>query len=114
MRYLRRSILGRSCVAFSPDLQGAKNSDEFLKLKKELESEKLKKTQAVNKLAEIMNRKEFREKSKGKEKASSADLKKKEKDLRRAQQELTMVRILRDMLFVALTVYSNGNSLILA
>lgn len=74
------------------DLQNSKNIDELKKLQKELESEKLKKTQAVNKLAEIMNRREFQEKSKGKEKASSAELKKKEKDLRRAQQELTMER----------------------
>ena len=47
--------------------------------------------QAVNKLAEIMNRKEFKGRS-GKDKAAGADLKRKEKDLRRAQQELTMVR----------------------
>ena len=48
--------------------------------------------QAVNKLAEIMNRKEFRQGRGGKDKAVGADLKRKEKDLRRAQQELTMVR----------------------
>lgn len=47
--------------------------------------------QAVNKLAEVMNRKEFRQGKGGKDKASGADLKRKEKDLRRAQQELTMV-----------------------
>ena len=46
--------------------------------------------QAVNKLAEVMNRKEF---SKGRRSGRDkvGDLKKKEKDLRRAQQELTMV-----------------------
>ena len=48
-------------------------------------------SQAVNKLAEIMNRKEFSQKQN--KKASSADLKKKEKECRRLQQELTLVRI---------------------
>ncbi|XP_070196209.1 rho-associated protein kinase 2-like isoform X2 [Littorina saxatilis] len=79
----------------SEDLKFSKNMEveDVDKLKKQLEDEKLKKIQAVNKLAEIMNRKEFSKgRGGGKDKASSADLKKKEKELRRAQQELTMER----------------------
>lgn len=73
------------------DLQSSKNT-EFEKLKKQLEDEKLKKIQAVNKLAEIMNRKDFGGKPGrgGKDKAAEAELKRKEKELRRLQQELTM------------------------
>ena len=49
------------------------------------------KQQAVNKLAEIMNRKDFNKKDRRAEsKATSAELRKKEKDNRRLQQELTM------------------------
>nr|KAG5694204.1 hypothetical protein BaRGS_027180 [Batillaria attramentaria] len=72
------------------DLQSSKNT-EFEKLKKQLEDEKLKKIQAVNKLAEIMNRKDFVGKGRGgKDKSAEAELKRKEKELRRLQQELTM------------------------
>ncbi|ESO94492.1 hypothetical protein LOTGIDRAFT_215457 [Lottia gigantea] len=74
------------------ELSEAQNSSlagEVDKLKKDLETERIKKTQAVNKLAEIMNKKEFR--SSGKKKGGNdADLKKKEKENRRLQQELTM------------------------
>ncbi len=64
---------------------------EMAKLKKLLETEKILKQQAVNKLAEIMARKDFQKKDKKAEsKASSAELRKKEKDNRRLQQELTM------------------------
>ncbi len=45
----------------------------------------------MNKLAEIMNRKDFhKEDKKSKAKASSAELRKKEKDNRRLQQEIIM------------------------
>jgi len=47
------------------------------------------KAQAVNKLAEIMNRKDNT--TKGKSKVSSADLRRKEKECRKLQQELTQV-----------------------
>merc|ERR1719420_1620331 len=47
------------------------------------------KQQAVNKLAEIMNRKETAKNPKAESKASSAELRKKEKENRRLQQELT-------------------------
>jgi Rho-associated protein kinase 2 len=64
---------------------------ELEKLKKMLSNEKLLKMQAVNKLAEIMNRKDFNKKDRRAEnKVTSAELRKKEKDNRRLQQELTM------------------------
>jgi hypothetical protein len=60
-------------------------------MSKTLQTEKLLKQQAVNKLAEIMNRKDnFSKKDrKAESKATSAELRKKEKDNRRLQQELT-------------------------
>lgn len=71
----------------------AKNasSDEVDKLKKNLWEEKMKKEQAVNKLAEIMNRKEFRNQDKKRNHASTQELKKKDKECRKLQQELAMV-----------------------
>jgi hypothetical protein len=51
------------------------------------------KMQAVNKLAEIMNRKDMSNTSR-KNKVSSADLRKREKECRKLQQELTQVRII--------------------
>ena len=64
---------------------------ELDKMKKMLNNERLLKQQAVNKLAEIMNRKDFNKKDRRAEsKATSAELRKKEKENRRLQQELTM------------------------
>lgn len=63
--------------------------DELEKLRKQLKQEQLLKAQAVNKLAEIMNRKDNT--TKGKSKVSSADLRRKEKECRKLQQELTQV-----------------------
>jgi len=67
------------------------NQLEMEKLKKSLQTEKMLKQQAVNKLAEIMNRKDItsRKDKKAESKASSAELRKKEKENRRLQQELT-------------------------
>ena len=66
---------------------------ELEKLKKSLSNEKLLKQQAVNKLAEIMNRKDFNKKDRRAEnKATSAELRKKEKENRRLQQDLTTER----------------------
>ena len=64
---------------------------EMEKMKKVLQTEKMLKQQAVNKLAEIMNRKDnlSRKDRKAEVKASSAELRKKEKENRRLQQELT-------------------------
>ncbi|XP_076066939.1 rho associated coiled-coil containing protein kinase isoform X2 [Oratosquilla oratoria] len=62
--------------------------DEVEKLTKQLKTEQLLKMQAVNKLAEIMNRKENQPASR-KPKASAVDLRKKEKECRKLQLELT-------------------------
>lgn len=68
------------------------NISEMNQLRKHLAEEKMKKTQAVNKLAEVMNRKEFAEKGKKISSSQSAALRKREKECRRLQQELTMER----------------------
>lgn len=68
------------------------NQVEIEKLKMKLKNEILLKQTAVNKLAEIMNRKDGVNASKNKTKVSSADLRKKEKESRRLQQELTQER----------------------
>lgn len=47
--------------------------------------------QAVNKLAEIMNRKDMNMNANKKQKSSSADLRKKEKECRKLQQDLKVV-----------------------
>lgn len=71
-------------------IESKKNFIEDLeKLRKQLKQEQLLKAQAVNKLAEIMNRKDNT--TKGKSKVSSADLRRKEKECRKLQQELTQV-----------------------
>lgn len=58
------------------------------KLKKQLAIEKTMKIQAVNKLAEIMNRKDLARDNSKKRKATSDDLRKKEKECRKLHQEL--------------------------
>ena len=65
-------------------------NEEMEKLRKSFTEEKMKKEQAVNKLAEIMNRKEFRNQG-NRRQASSTELKKKEKECRKLQQDLVMV-----------------------
>lgn len=67
------------------------NNEEIDKLKSKLQTESLLKQQAVNKLHEILNRKDLRE-IKGKSKISNADLRRKEKDLKKLQQELSQER----------------------
>lgn len=69
------------------------DQDEHDKLKKQLKTEILLKQTAVNKLAEIMNRKEnFATNNKKQKGSTSADLRKKEKESRRLQLELTQER----------------------
>ena len=69
------------------------NHIEMEKLQAKLKNEILLKQTAVNKLAEIMNRKDgVINAGKNKTKVSSADLRKKEKESRRLQQELTQER----------------------
>ncbi len=48
--------------------------------------------QAVNKLAEIMNRKEFSQRTTNSKKVNASELRKKEKECRKLQQDLTQVR----------------------
>jgi hypothetical protein len=69
------------------------DNDEMEKLKAKLKTETILKQQAVNKLAEIMNRKDNNLSGKQKTKVSStADLRKKEKENKKLQQELSMER----------------------
>ncbi|XP_044739220.1 rho-associated protein kinase 2 isoform X2 [Chrysoperla carnea] len=63
------------------------NAEEVERLTSKLKTESLLKQQAVNKLAEIMNRKDIN--TTGKVKNKAADLRRKEKDYRKLQQELT-------------------------
>ena len=85
-------------VDVTPELGKSKDNSKEIEdatesLKKQLFIEKQKTTQAVNKLAEIMCRKDFmlqRENSK-KRKATSDDLRKKEKECRKLHQELGAV-----------------------
>lgn len=69
--------------------------EENEKLRKQIKQEQLLKAQAVNKLAEIMNRKDMNINNsvvgKGKNKMSSTDFKRKEKECRKLQQELSQV-----------------------
>ncbi|XP_057657147.1 rho-associated protein kinase 1 isoform X2 [Diorhabda carinulata] len=66
------------------------NNEEYEKLVNRLNTESLLKQQAVNKLHEILNRKDIRESAKGKSKVSNADLRRKERDLKKLQQELSL------------------------
>lgn len=68
------------------------NAEEIDKLYQKIKTEQLLKQQAVNKLHEIMNRRDWKE-GKTKSKASSADLRRKEKDLKKLQQEFTQERM---------------------
>ncbi|XP_039280679.1 rho-associated protein kinase 1 isoform X1 [Nilaparvata lugens] len=77
------------------DVRSAAGSvEELERLRKQLKQEQMLKAQAVNKLAEIMNRKDVNAAAsgKGKSKVSSADLRRKEKECRKLQQELTQER----------------------
>lgn len=70
------------------------NQIEIDKLNAKLKNEILLKQTAVNKLAEIMNRKDgVINAGKNKTKVSSADMRKKDKETRRLQQELTQERV---------------------
>lgn len=73
-------------------LQNKTDRAEIDKLHTKLKNEVLLKQTAVNKLAEIMNRKDITNSGKSKTKVSSVDLRKKEKESRRLQQELTQER----------------------
>ena len=64
------------------------NNEEIEKLEKQLREEKIKKDQAINKLAEMMMRKDLQPKP-GSKKVSVEELRKKEKEVRRLKHELT-------------------------
>ena len=66
------------------------NSEEVEQLKKTLLTEKTLKTQAVNKLAEIIQRKDLSS-NKGKSKATSNEVKKKERENKKLIMELRQV-----------------------
>ncbi|XP_054283901.1 rho-associated protein kinase 2 isoform X2 [Macrosteles quadrilineatus] len=84
--------LNHQMMLMQEDVLLAKGSKEELdKLRKQLKQEQLLKAQAVNKLAEIMNRKDMNATGKNK-KVSSGDLRRKEKECRKLQQELTQER----------------------
>ncbi|KAG4078255.1 hypothetical protein HA402_011327 [Bradysia odoriphaga] len=72
--------------------QNKADQSEMEKLKNRLKNEVLLKQTAVNKLTEIMSRKDTANPGKTKTKVSSADLRKKEKEYRRLQQEMTQER----------------------
>lgn len=67
------------------------SNERIDQLTKQLQQEKLLKQQAVNKLAEIMNRRDINLTGKKKKEGSSADLRRKEKENRKLQQDLTTV-----------------------
>ena len=69
-------------------------------MKKLLEQEKMKKIQAVNKLAEIVQKKDGSKAAKG-SKVNSADVKKKEKENRKLQAELKQVEFFLLLLLVS-------------
>lgn len=81
--------LSRVCKRLQDELNRiSENNEEIEKLRAKLETESLLKQTAINKLHEIMHRKDFRDKP-GKNKVSSIDLRRKEKDLKQLQQELS-------------------------
>ncbi|CAG5126387.1 unnamed protein product, partial [Candidula unifasciata] len=87
-----KNEINKQIKAMSEDMAKKPDNNEIEKLKKQLEDEKLKKIQAVNKLAEIMNKRVFADRHGGKNKSAEAELKRKEKENRKLQQELTMER----------------------
>ena len=68
------------------------NQEKIEQLNKQLKQEKVLTEQAVNKLAEMLNRKDINLGKNKKNKGTSGDLKKKEKECRRLQQELKTER----------------------
>lgn len=83
-----------SCVELEKSKDNSKDIEDATEgLRKQLHIEKTLKTQAVNKLAEIMCRKDLMimQNSSKKRKATSDDLRKKEKECRKLHQELGAV-----------------------
>lgn len=86
--------MGGKLKSAQEELQQASTAsvDEVERLRKQLKQEQLLKMQAVNKLAEIMNRKDMNQVNRKAKNAGNADLRKKEKECRKLQQELTQER----------------------
>lgn len=85
--------LNAKIKSLQEELSKAKHASEEVdeateQLQKQLKIEKALKIQAVNKLAEIVNRKDFVRENSKKRKAPSDDLRKKEKENRKLHQEL--------------------------
>lgn len=85
--------LNAKIKSLQEELSKAKHASEEIdeateQLQKQLKIEKALKIQAVNKLAEIVNRKDFVRENSKKRKAPSDDLRKKEKENRKLHQEL--------------------------
>lgn len=100
-----REEINRQLRHVQEDMKKRTNQDEEVeRLNRVLKQEVVLKQQAVNKLAEIMNRKDMNLRAKPKIKVSSADLRRKERDCRKLQQELTQVKKSHDIKF---TLYSN-------
>ncbi|EEB18276.1 Rho-associated protein kinase, putative [Pediculus humanus corporis] len=88
-----REEMTRQLRHVQEDMKKRTNQDEEVeRLNRVLKQEIVLKQQAVNKLAEIMNRKDMNLRAKPKIKVSSADLRRKERDCRKLQQELTQER----------------------
>lgn len=84
--------LSRQIKILQDDLsKTSDNTEEIEKLHARLKTEQILKMQAVNKLHEVLNRKDINT-NKGKNKVSSADLRRKEKDCRKLEQELKQER----------------------
>lgn len=64
------------------------NTEEIEKLRAKIKNEILLKQTAINKLHEVVHRKDLKDRT-GKAKVSSTDLRRKEKDLKKLQQELS-------------------------
>lgn len=91
---LENQELGSKLKSAQEDLTQASTAsvDEVERLRKQLKQEQLLKMQAVNKLAEIMNRKDMNPVGRKPKNPGSADLRRKEKECRKLQQELTQER----------------------
>ena len=87
---------GRSSIVDGTNTVEPTSADELQikleQLTKQLKQEKVLTEQAVNKLAEIMNRKDINLSKKKNKANASGDLKRKEKECRKLQQELTTER----------------------
>ena len=78
-------------LLFYRSVELEKSKDNTETLEKQLHIEKTLKAKAVNKLAEIICRKDFQRKDSQERKVTSDDLRKKERECRKLHQELGVV-----------------------